>query len=171
MKSLKCIDKGSYKLTVGKIYMGEPIPIDNGNRIFDYYITNDVGYKHGVESSLFIEVDIIRDIKLDIIMNKYKAISAYKIPDDPQKWKKCPNCNLTPLIWEFDNGRSTACGCGESVYRNFSIISESIMSHVKRNNGSALHYDCDKLRKNWNHWVDTGEELEKYEDLIKDGKW
>lgn len=101
---------------------------------------------------------IERDIKIDIISGKYKAISAYKIPNNPEDW-------------EFNNGRSTACGCGENQYRNFSIYSESIMSWVTRHNGSALDYDSDKLRKNWNHWVETGEELETHESLRELGRW
>ena len=45
------------------------------------------------------------------------------------------------------------------------------MSHVTRHGGSALHYDSDKLRKNWNHWVHYGEELEPREQILKEGKW
>ena len=44
-----------------------------------------------------------RDIKLDIILGKYKAISAYKIPKDFNTWKKCRNCGLRPLTWCYDN--------------------------------------------------------------------
>ena len=113
----------------------------------------------------------LRDIKIDIISNKYKCISAYKIPINTDKWLACPNCSLKPLVWEFNNGRSTACGCGESEYNHFSIWSESIMSNVTRNAGSAKWYDSDKLRKNWNHWVETGEELETHKSLRESGKW
>ena len=45
------------------------------------------------------------------------------------------------------------------------------MSYVHRSNGSVLDYDNDKLRKNWNHWVETGEELESREWLLKQDKW
>lgn len=72
----------------------------------------------------------LRDIKIDIVNGKYKAISAYKIPDDFDQWLNCPNCGLKPLVWEFNNGRSTACGCGENEYRNFSIVSESIFEKI-----------------------------------------
>ncbi len=116
-------------------------------------------------------LELQRDIKLDLIAGKYKAISAYKIPKDIDMWLVCPNCNLKPLVWEFNNGRSTACGCGENEYNHFSIWSESIMSWVTRFGGSALNYDSNKLRKNWNHWVNTGEELEPREQLLKEGKW
>ena len=121
------------------------------------------------EISLNLEIE--RNIKIDIIEGKYKAISAYRIPKDVEKWRNCPNCGLIPLIWEFDNGRSTGCGCGENRYNHFSIWAESIMSHIKRNNGSVLEYDLDELRKNWNHWVETGEELVTRKQLLAEGKW
>ena len=113
----------------------------------------------------------IRDIKISIVEGKYKCISAYKIPDKIEDWLPCPNCGLVPLVWEFNNGRSTACGCGENEYRHHSIYSESIMSHVTRHGGSALEYDSDKLRKNWNHWVKTGEILESHESLRENNRW
>jgi len=113
----------------------------------------------------------LRDIKLNIILGKYKAISAYEIPKNIEDWLECPNCKLKPIVWQFNNGKSTACGCGENQYRNFSIYAESIMSWLDRHNGSALEYDSDKLRKNWNHWVKTGEELETHEYLRSLGRW
>ena len=112
-----------------------------------------------------------RDIKIDIINGKYKCISAYKIPDKVDEWLDCPNCNLKPLVWEYNNGRSTGCGCGKNEYEHFSIVSESIMSWVTRFGGSALNYDSYKLRKNWNHWVKNGEELEPRQKLLDEGKW
>ena len=116
-------------------------------------------------------IEIIRDIKIDILQSKYKCISSYQIPKKPELWSNCPNCRLIPLVWEFDNGRATACGCGKNEYDHFSIWSESIMSHVKRNGGSALHYKSNGLRYNWNHWVTTGEELESREFLLKNDRW
>jgi hypothetical protein len=116
-------------------------------------------------------IDELRDIKIDIVSGKYKCISAYKIPNKPEKWLRCPNCGLKPLVWEFNNGSSTGCGCGKNEYNHFSIWTESIMSYVTRHSGSALNYDSDKLRKNWNHWVHYGEELEPREELLKEGKW
>ena len=116
-------------------------------------------------------MQITRDIKIDILLGKYKCISSYKIPKKPELWSNCPNCGLIPLVWEFDNGRATACGCGKNEYDHFSIWAESIMSHVKRNGGSALNYNSNKLMINWNHWVETGIELESREELLKEGKW
>lgn len=83
---------------------------------------------------------------------KYKAIEAYKKVTSPSLWLPCPDCKLIPLVWEFNNGRSTACGCGENEYQHHSISAESIMSYVTRNNGSALDYNGDELRINWNKW-------------------
>jgi hypothetical protein len=116
-------------------------------------------------------IELERDIKLDIISGKYKCISAYKIPKDISEWLDCPKCGLKPLTWEFNNGRSTGCGCGENEYNHFSIWAESIMSHVTRNDGSALEYDSHELKKNWNYWVETGEELVTREQLLKEKKW
>ena len=116
-------------------------------------------------------IQLERDIKLDIIAGKYKCISAYKIPKNLYEWFRCPNCGLKPLIWEYNNGRSTGCGCGKDEYNHFSIWAESIMSYVTRNDGSALEYDSDELRKNWNHWVETGEELVTRQQLLNEGKW
>ena len=45
------------------------------------------------------------------------------------------------------------------------------MSHVTRNGGSALEYDSHELKNNWNHWVETGEELVTREQLLKEKKW
>ncbi len=118
-----------------------------------------------------IDKQIQRDIKLDIIEGKYKCISAYKIPNNPEEWLDCPNCGLKPLVWEFNNGSSTACGCGENEYNHFSIWTESIMSHIQRNGGSALLYDSKQLNKNWNYWVTTGIETEPREKLLSEGKW
>jgi len=112
-----------------------------------------------------------KDINFNISESKYKCTSDYKIPHNPKDWLNCPNCGLKPLVWVFDNGKSTACGCGKNEYDHFSIRSESIGSHAKRNSGSTLHYDLDKLRKNWNHWVNQKEELESQEWLKKRSRW
>lgn len=117
------------------------------------------------------EHSIIRKVKLDIIAGKYKCISAYKIPKDLLTWRKCPNCNLYPLVWEFNNGRSTGCGCGKNEYNHFSIVAESVMSHISRNSGSAEFYDVRELKRNWNHWVRTGEILETHKSLIDSGRY
>ncbi len=85
----------------------------------------------------------------------YDCIDAYKDPSDDEHWEVCPCCELRPKVWKFDNGQSTACGCGESRYDHFSVHAESIMSHHKRNNGSLKDYDSDQLRKNWNEYCAT----------------
>lgn len=103
----------------------------------------------------------------------YKAIHAYEEVDKPEEWLECPNCKLKPLVWEFNNGRSTACGCGENEYRHPSIHAESIMSVIMRSptKKSALEYNVNELRDNWNHWVKTGEILFEHAGKRTDGKW
>jgi hypothetical protein len=102
---------------------------------------------------------------------EYLCIDAYKNIEDPENWENCPNCGLKPKVWSFDNGRSTACGCGESIYNHFSIHAESIMSIVERNNGSCEEYKFDALRKNWNEWCLTGKIIFKHAQFRTDGKW
>lgn len=92
---------------------------------------------------------------------EYKCTDVYKKPENPTEWLPCPRCGLRPLVWEFDNGRATACGCGTDCYSHWSVQAESIMSVIKRsdNGKSAEAYDIDELKNNWNHWVRTGEIL------------
>lgn len=59
---------------------------------------------------------------------KYKCIDAYEEPENPMEWLPCPRCGLRSLVWEFDNGRATACGCGTDCYSHWSVQAESIMS-------------------------------------------
>lgn len=107
----------------------------------------------------------------DEYRKKYKCISAYKKVKNPQNWMLCKDCGLIPLVWEFNNGRSTGCGCGESEYQHHSIHAESIMSHVKRHNGSALGYNSDELRMNWNQWVKTGQDIFKQQKQNNPDIW
>jgi hypothetical protein len=116
-------------------------------------------YKRNIKN-YYKEVNIIK--KQKEIRNKYgyKCIEAYTAVKYPHGWEKCPNCGLTPLVWEFDNGRSTGCGCGENEYRHFTINAESIMScHKHDGNTKNYNKDGNDLQKNWNHWVRTGEIL------------
>lgn len=103
----------------------------------------------------------INSVGLAMIAEEYKCIDAYKKPENPMEWLPCPRCGLRPLVWEFDNGRATACGCGTDCYSHWSVQAESVMSVVKRsdNGHSAEAYDIDELKNNWNHWVRTGEIL------------
>ena len=60
---VKCIKTSGYILTVGKIYDVESYT----NKIFgeEYYIINDVGTEHTVEKYLFIDIDTLRNKKLE----------------------------------------------------------------------------------------------------------
>lgn len=103
----------------------------------------------------------------------YLCIDAYEFPDKEYDWTPCPNCGLRPKIWKFDNGRSTACGCGESKYNHHSIHAECIMSVIKRsdNGKSCTEYNSDELRENWNHWCLTGEIIFEHASKRIDGRW
>lgn len=66
---LKCIRQGGYHLTPGKNYQAEvcldaPSDFFPGKQVFDYYIINDLGHRHGVESNIFIDLDVVRESKL-----------------------------------------------------------------------------------------------------------
>lgn len=99
----------------------------------------------------------------------YKATSSYEEVANPDEWLECPNCHLKPLVWTFDNGRYTACGCGEDDYNHHHVSAECIGSVLKRTGGFKDH-DSDGLRKNWNHWVRTGEYL-FIRDFPNTGRW
>jgi ssDNA-binding Zn-finger/Zn-ribbon topoisomerase 1 len=91
------------------------------------------------------------------IINNYPVgmhppIKAYKYPENKDKWLHCPKCGFQPRIWEFDNGRSTFCGCSNSTYDHFSVTAKPIMEVVRENNGDATKHDSDELRKNWNKY-------------------
>ena len=67
---LMCINTGGYHLTEGKIYSAQickdaPSDFFRGKQVFDYYITNDIGIRHGIEKELFIDISKIREDKLN----------------------------------------------------------------------------------------------------------
>ena len=53
--------RAEYHLTLNKIYEAE-ICLDT--KTFDYYITNDIGIRHGLEKSLYINISEMREEKL-----------------------------------------------------------------------------------------------------------
>lgn len=117
------------------------------------------------ENNINEEVQRLRKIELSIyniekdIRKHYKVgFSSYYAVSDPENWLKCPKCHLKPITWEFDNGRYTSCGCGEDRYDCFSIRAQSIMS-VYHRDGNTANYSSDELKRNWNHYVLTGEKL------------
>ena len=66
---LMCINYGGYHLTEGKIYSAEicqdaPSDFFPDKQVFDYYIVNDRGVRHGVEKGLFVDISKIREDKL-----------------------------------------------------------------------------------------------------------
>lgn len=102
-------------------------------------------------------------------MSCYMCIDSYELPPDSDNWLECPVCMLKPKTWIFNNGECTGCGCGENDYDHFSIHAESVMS-FHENDGHTKYYDSDSLRKNWNHWVETGEIL-WVKDYKNTGRW
>jgi hypothetical protein len=111
------------------------------------------------------------DKRWKILRRKYKATESYTKVNDPINWLPCKDCGLIPLVWEFDNGRRTACGCGKDDYNHHYIGAESIMSYIVRNSGSSLGFNNDELRINWNHWVKTGQDLFKKERKKNNKIW
>lgn len=86
----------------------------------------------------------------------------YEDPNDIGNWMTCRRCGYKPKIWVFDNGRFAECVCAKSYskYDKFRISCESIMSHLRKTNGSLIGYDGDGLRKAWNKYVEGVEETE-----------
>lgn len=95
--------------------------------------------------------------------NTYKD-SPYKQVENPDEWLPCPKCSLKPLVWEFDNGRFTVCGCGSDTHDKFTIRAESVNSYL----GRVYTYTSDKykywydeyneeLKENWNAYCETGD--------------
>ena len=95
----------------------------------------------------------------------YLCNDFYVPVEDPNEWLPCPKCGLKPLIWIFDNGCYTACGCGDNVYEHFSIRAESICSYLdRRDTYSNKRYNnfwpdeyAIELKENWNIYCETGD--------------
>ena len=79
----------------------------------------------------------------------YNCIDSYTLTSNDEEWLPCPKCKLIPKIWEFNNGRYTACGCWNTTYNRFKITAPTIFENFE-------DYDWDKLRKNWNNYCLTG---------------
>ena len=96
---------------------------------------------------------------IQILDCSFVDFDFYKYPDDVDEWLECPFCHCKPKVWEYDNGRFTACGCLKREwckYDHFLIQAESIMSILKRTRKTE-EYDRKGLKKNWNHFCETGE--------------
>jgi len=68
--TLMCINNGGYHITKGKIYNAEicddsPSDFFPGTQVFDYYIVNDIGVRHGINKELFIDIVKARENKLN----------------------------------------------------------------------------------------------------------
>lgn len=87
----------------------------------------------------------------------YLFNDSYEEVSKPNQWKECPDCHLKPLIWIFDNGAYTACGCGKNMYDHLSIRTESINSKYNRL-GNTIGDTEEELMENWNHYCETHED-------------
>lgn len=105
------------------------------------------------------------------VHSDYFCIDDYKDVPDTKHWVNCPCCGLKPKVWEFNNGRSTACGCWESEYDLFAVKAESIMSVYTRCNGNLTEYSSDQLRLNWNEYCATMISPCNHSDLRQEGMW
>jgi len=66
-----CINPGQYWLTVGKIYNAEVSPAYTSfQSMICYVIINDLGVRHSAEAYLFIELDKVRQQKLNELINE-----------------------------------------------------------------------------------------------------
>jgi len=84
---------------------------------------------------------------------KYMSFTFYKEPENKDKWLECPECELKPRVWEYDNGRSAHCVCGEDCYTHkHEVRAKPIMEFVKKT-GGFNGYDSDELRKKWNNYI------------------
>lgn len=106
-----------------------------------------------------------------VVHSDYFCIDAYEAVPEDEHWEKCPCCNLTPKVWLFDNGRSTACGCWNNRYEHFSVHAESIMSVYVRCEGNLTEYNSSQLRLNWNEYCATMVNPCNNADLRLEDKW
>jgi len=84
---------------------------------------------------------------------KYMSFDFYEDPIDASDWLECPECHLTPRIWEFDNGRHAHCVCGQDSYNHKHTVKAKPVGEFVRETGGFEGYDRDELRKNWNAYV------------------
>ena len=136
-----------------------------------------IPYKYDIDNFLTIRnikmrFDMVRSIEIwSEHRKKYKATPIYKRVSKPNDWLPCGECGLIPLEWEFNNGRSTACGCGKDEYTHHTIQAESIMSYIQRNNGSAANYVSNELMDNWNIWVKSKIDIFKKQKETNPNIW
>lgn len=97
---------------------------------------------------------------------RHAVIDAYEPLEDVTGWERCPRCGEHPRVWQFDNGSHASCKCGER-YRPSLARAESILSFVRRNNGSCLGYPDNELRDRWNEYARTGEP----QNELPEGRW
>ena len=95
----------------------------------------------------------LKKLELEDYRWKFMSFDFYKEPKDKDDWLVCPECGLTPRIWEFDNGRHAHCVCGDSQYKHKHEVSATpIMEYVKKT-GGFTGYKKEELKNNWNNYI------------------
>lgn len=100
----------------------------------------------------------------------HNCINCYQFPKKGD-WSTCPNCNLKPKVWRFENVLQTACGCWNSKFDIFSVSAESIISVYHRCKGDLPEWNSDQLRINWNEYCATMINPCSHTDLQELGRW
>lgn len=95
---------------------------------------------------------------------EYATHEDYKEVSPNENWLACPKCGVIPRVWRFDNGCSVKCLCFHK-YDAGLVRAESINSCYSREK-SAMNYNRDTLRRNWNHYIETGEVIQ-----LEPGQW
>ena len=100
------------------------------------------------------------------VIDAYKPLEAFGHLHT-EDWSICPKCGEQPRIWWFDNGLNAKCCCSE-LFGIDQAKSESIMSYLKRNNGSSVGYlGTEDLRLRWNKYCETG----IAQNILEEGQW
>ena len=60
-----CINSAGYHLTVGKIYDVSDLKDDRVKHLFQYLVKNDKDFTHAVEESIFKDLNMVREEKLN----------------------------------------------------------------------------------------------------------
>ena len=86
---------------------------------------------------------------------------------DREYWDDCPDCNIKPFVWEFDNGRYAKCNCMEE-YKDRTYISATNVRECYNNEGVCIKdYVIPELRDNWNKHVKHLIRKKKIETFLK----
>ena len=118
-------------------------------KVMEPHIDDDIDDPTFIKNIRFYHKEIKIQERIKELRSNYKCFDAYEMPSDYMNWNECPVCGLRPMVWEYDNGRSTACGCGNGKYDHFRISAKSVGEYYS----NKWIYDPDELRNNWNQFT------------------